>query len=195
MTLVFDPPGNDIVPDDVVFELPSDNARVEHVTRTGFILNGAGSTVKDVLSDLFGEFTDADIDGEGARAGVYLDLGGGQHVLRVESELHGPGAEYQWGDGSNTRWDATGEDVETQMQLFDRVMQLVEIDSRPGHAAYLSFREYSEDGDWAPLRVIIEQPEEIVDYQRESSTGTFSATFIEAYPVDRAVDALKRGIE
>ena len=192
MTVVFDPPGNDIVPDGVEFHIPLSNGRLEHVTRTGFVLDGVGSTLIDTLSDVFGEFTDADISGEGARAGVYTDLGGGQHVIRLETELT-TGASYQWGDGSGTRWDATGEDVRTQMQLFDRVMQLVEIDSRPGHKATLSVGEYSTGGDWDELRVVVEQPEEVIDYERESSTGTFSATFIEAYPIDKAVDALKRG--
>lgn|GEM_PF-2070276 len=203
-TVRFKPPRFDIDGDGTaesfVFEY-SDNLSLTHATRTGYLTgeNGRTSTVIDILTDLIGDVTDEDIDRDGRRQSLFTDLGGGTRVVETNADTVTGDSTHQWGTGDGGKWDATGEDALTKIQLLDEVLTLAEIDSRPadgnypdGHLATVEVGEYSENGRWDPLRVVPEQPSGEVDYERESSKATIDINYVAAASLEIAFDAARQ---
>jgi hypothetical protein len=172
------------------------NLEITEGIRTGYIVNGRGSTVNSVTSSLLA-------DGEAKRRGFYLDLGGGQHTYEI-SFTGWRGAYYendqgnrvpvQWGntgdDSQLTVGDATGEDPVTQMQIFFNYLRTAEIDSR--RPARLQVGQYHPDGVLDDhLQVVVESPRGS-HVARDYSTWDGTITLIEAEALGETVDAAVR---
>lgn len=132
------------------------NLEIQPGLRTGFIVDGQGGSVNSVIASLLG-------DGQSKRQAFYLDLGGGAHV--VEIQFRGwegatvDGSNLQWGNDasqSKTQASATGQDPLTQIDVLMRYLTIAEIDSR--NPATLEYGEYSADGLYDPLDVVVEGP-------------------------------------
>ena len=202
-TVVFEPPPFDYDQDGTVehmkFEMSHD-LRVAFNTRTGFILGGSGSTLIDIMTDLYEDVTGDTWEGQGRRQGFYLDLGGGEHVVEVECQVSA-GSDNQWGTGDGDPvTDATGAHPMEQIQLLDNVLQAAEIDSRPapgdgsypeGHRGTLSIGRYSADGPYAPLAVAPEEPQTNFDSEQESATATVDISFVDIFTLGDSTDAAK----
>lgn len=115
--------------------------------RTGYILEGTGDTWTAIWKSLV-EATDLPVDWE-FREGIYLDLGGGAHVVEIEFKGW-KGSNLAWGDGYS---DA---DPITQLNVLEQKLVETQIDSfRP---AILEYGEYSPSGMFEPLEVAVEGP-------------------------------------
>ena len=208
--VVFEPPPYDYDNDGSV-EAPkfvlAEGLRVSHQTRTGFLIDGQGSTVIDTITDLYDDLAEGD-DLEGRRKGFYLDLGGGAHVVDVEAQVSGPvppETDHQWGTGDgDPATDATGAHPIEKIQLLDKILQIAEIDSRgpqaslgeypEGHTATLSIGRYSADGPYDPLQVAPEEPEFSFDSEQETSTATVSINFVDIFSLGQSTDAAKQDL-
>lgn len=163
-----------------VFE---DDVSVQPQVRTGFVIGGRGSEVNSIIQDNVG-------DGTSSRAGVYLDLGGGQHIVEIEFS-NWKGSPVQWGntgdDTTLTQADATGADPITQIGVLMRYLTVGTFDSV--QPATLEYGEFSDSGLYNPLDVVIEGPQ----VRRSADDGAWldgTLTCIEAVNVDeQALDA------
>jgi len=178
-----------------------DNLSISHRVRTGYLTgeNGSTSTVLDILTDLVEDVSDVDIDRQGRRQSLFTDLGGGTRVIETTGEVVTGATGNQWGTGDGGKWDATGEDALTKIQLLNEALTLAEIDSRPadgnypdGHLATLEVGEFSQSGRWEPLGVVPEQPEGTFDVERDSSTATVDINYVAAASLDIALDATQQ---
>lgn len=184
----------------LVFEY-SDNLTITHSTRTGYLTgeNGSTSTIIDILTDLIGDVSDVDIDRQGRRQSLFTDLGGGTRVVETRGDTVTSDGEHQWGTGNGGKWDATGEDALTKIQLLDEALTLAEIDSRPadgnypeGHLATLEVGQFSDNGRWDPLGVVPEQPQGTAEFEQRSSAATIDINYVAAVSLDIAFDATKQ---
>ena len=175
-----------------VFEFKS-NVTSALETRTGRIGSGKLSQANAVFTEWVESQTDQEFAGTGKRQQVYLDLGAGEHVVEIDFQGF-EGSTHQWGDTGNggSASDATGENVNRQMELLDRYLQVCEIDSRPGHEATLEFGNYSEDGYYEPLVVAPEQPRVEFNTEEQSSTFDGSLSFVEIASLAQPYDATSR---
>lgn len=143
---------NDGTQEDGVFVL-EDDITIQPQVRTGFLIGGRGSEANSIIQDNAG-------GGTSSRAGLYLDLGGGQHVIEIEFSKW-EGAPQQWGntgdDTELTQGDATGADPITQMGVLMRYLTVGTYDSV--QPATLEYGEYSDSGLYSPLDVVIEGPQ------------------------------------
>lgn len=149
--------------------------------RTGYILDGSGSTWTAIFSDILGE---SNLFGEdfGFRQGIYLDLGGGEHIVELEAT--------GW-EGSNLPFGGVGgQDPSTQMNVLENVLVETQIDSVS--PATIEFGEYSSGGMFSPLNVVVEGPR-ITRSQRSPSTFDIEMVFIETASFESGVfaDALR----
>ena len=186
-----------------VFEMAG-NLTVRPQLRTGFILNGGGSTINSVIASSLDDGKLGAIPGMGdaiedpsKRRGFYLDLGGGQMAWDIEfrgweGSRDGDGVPLQWGDDpepGRSQTSATGEGPQTQMDVLMRYIETGTTDSR--NLATLEVGEYSEDGLYAPRKVVLEGPQATM--QAETSSGwDGSMTLIAAASLDQPWDASYR---
>lgn len=163
-----------------------------------FIFENTASGLITLTEDLAG----FDVE---ARKGLYLDIGGGQHVIEIEFLGWEGTNSLQWGDDSGTfPADATGEDVFKQIQCFMRYCQLATTDSF--NPATLHIGEYTDgtyqnsdgntvNGAFDPLDVAVSGPQNTkADDQFKDFTGT--VTCLEVQRLDQSVDLVehsKRG--
>ncbi|WP_135807364.1 hypothetical protein [Halorussus marinus] len=169
------------------------NITIAMETRTGRIGSGKLSQANAVFSDWVEDQTGEEFAGTGKRQQLMLDLGAGEHVIEIDFQGF-EGSTHQWGDSGEggTASDATGENVNRQMELLDRYLQVCEIDSRPGHEALLEVGNYSTDGYYEPLTVAPEQPRVEFDAEEQSSTFDGSLTFVEIASLSNPYDAASR---
>lgn len=113
--------------------------------RTGFILDGSGSTWTSVFSELLNSFPGVDV---GLREGIHLDLGGGESMVEIEAESW-RGSDLPWGGVS-------GADPLTQMDVLKKTLRDTQIHSF--NPATLEYGEFSGPGRYAPLSVVVESP-------------------------------------
>lgn len=191
LEVAFEPPRFDFDNDgnfeELRFVLTKD-IRLSHHTRTGFILGGSGSTLVDIVTDIYEGLDLGDVPSDGNNQGGFLDLGGGSHAVEVEAVVSA-GSDDQWGTGDGGDLDMTGAHPVHQMQLLDRVLQLAEIDSRgpddnypDGHTGTLEVGLYEGDsGVFQALNVAVEEPQLTFDATQSSSTATVNINFIEAF--------------
>jgi hypothetical protein len=174
--------GTFVFPSDVVVE-------IETRTQEFFQSDGTTSVVASTILEWYGELSDQDIDGDGLRQELSLDIGGGIHAITIDF-LGYTGSPHQWGNtgAGGTPADATGEDVHAQMAVFDRYLQTATIDSK--NPATLEFGEYSSDSStrYGPLQVIPENPNIVFNSPEESSVFDGSVTWIETISLDQALD-------
>ncbi|WP_135806216.1 hypothetical protein [Halorussus marinus] len=180
--------GNDVT-GTFVFE---GNLTIEMGTRTGFIFDGAGSSINSILSSWYEDATGEELSGNGKRQGLYLDLGGGIHFAEISFQgVEGwTGSDSQWGDTGDpsqvTPTDATAANAITQLQVLDRYLQVCTIDS--ASTATLEVGEYSTNGLYDPLQVVVESPRFTFDAEEQSSVFDGSLTFLEAASLTEAID-------
>ena len=150
-----------------VFEMAG-NLMIRPRVRTGFMLNGRGSSINSVISS---SLEDGLLDGIGdnpdkqsKRRGFYLDLGGGQMTWDIEfrgwnGSKDENGVPLQWGDDpqpGRSQSSATGQNPQTQMDVLMRYVSVGTTDSR--NPATLEVGEYSSDGLYEPQQVVLEGP-------------------------------------
>lgn len=201
---MYDPPtltlenvdyGGSIGTTDVVFELPpSDPFVIEEGVRTGYLVDGTGSSAIALLD----EFRNTN---EGGRKGVHVDLGGGTHTWTVEcntpvtqrrpdtSEL------YQWGatrdDSVRNAASATGADAEVQLSVLIHAFTMASPDSLT--PATWTVGEYHPDGVLDPADVVLEQPNVVVEGEKPNAAD-INMTLIETADLEQAYDkSLKLG--
>lgn len=174
-----------------VFVFKSD-VTIAMQTRTGRIGSGRLNQVNAAIVQ-FLESQTGDLKGMGNRQQFRLDIGAGEHLIEIDFQGY-EGSTAQWGDSGKggTATDATGGDVNRQMELLDRYFQRCEIDSRPGHQATLEVGNYSKDGYYSPLVVAPEEPRVEFDATEQSSSFDGSLTFVEIASLEHAYDAVTR---
>jgi hypothetical protein len=176
-----------------VFEMAG-NLEIVPGIRTGFLIGGRGSTVNSVVSSLLG-------DGQSARKGIYLDLGGGARQVDInfwgwEGARDQDGNPLQWGNTGNTdsptQADATGADPITQIDCLMQYLTVAEIDSR--NPATLEYGEHHDDGLYDPLDVVVEGPQ-MTRAAEDGSWFVGQLTTLEAVDVDQVLDGQQRPAE
>lgn len=123
------------------------NLEISAGVRTGYILDGSGSTFTAIFKSLI-ESGNSLFSGADQRKGIYLDLGGGEHVVEIE---------FKGWEGSDLAFGgATGEDPITQVNELEHALVTTQIDSfRP---AQLEYGEWSSSGKYNPIDVAVEGP-------------------------------------
>lgn len=185
--------GND---EDGVFEMRGD-LNISLGTRTGYLYEGGGqsSNVTAALISAIEGATDGQISGDGKRKKISIDVGGGVHYCEIDF-TGWQGSTDQWGDGSATgpgsptAADATGANPLIQMSILDRYLQIARIDST--NPATLEVAEYSENGFYGPLDVLVEEPGFTFNAEQQVSIHEGSIVFLEAADIRELTHALER---
>lgn len=113
--------------------------------RTGYILDGSGSTWTALFSEFLNDIPGFDV---GLRQGIFLDLGGGEHIIEVEAKA--------WTGSDLAFGGAAGADPVTQMGVLENTLVETQIDSFS--PATIEVGEFSSQGRYSPLSVVIEGP-------------------------------------
>lgn len=192
-TAVFKTPATDIgTGEEQVFTFEfSTNMRQEYETVTDYLAEGGAG----IISVIEGLLDSGEIGDGGKNQDFKLNLGTGQHVVRIEAEIT-KGSSNQWGTGDGDPvTDATGAHPVKQAQLLDRVIQETTFDSRD-NLARLQIGDYDDsNGPFPGIDVIPENPSFVFDAETESSTATVSMAFVEAANLLQPIDAEERGAE
>lgn len=160
-------------------------------TVSDYVMSG-GSAVNSIIAWWYDEISDGALAGDGKRQEFYLDLGGGEHIVEVDG-VSWQGSSNTWGDpseNSGTAANGTSESPIFQMQVLDRYCQLAEVDSR--NPATLEVGEYSSDGVYGPLNVVVKEPIFTFNSKQSASVMDFSIVMAEAAVFDEAYDAEQR---
>jgi len=202
---ILDLPEGDIgAPDDPVqgrFILAG-NLNIAPSFRTGFIIGGRGSLINNVIQQVSG-------DGNGEKGqGIFIDLGDGAHVIEVEFrgwkgaqvpsgyDADGKPTGFepaQWGNTGDetelTYADATGAHPQTQVNVLEQYLRNLRIDS--SQTATLQYGEFSTDGMYGPLDVVLEGPQ-MTRASEDASSFDGSLTLIEAAAIEDIASAVER---
>lgn len=175
------------------FEFPvgsEGETSVRMVGRTGYLVEGMGSQIFSILSDVLGD------TGESGRKGFALDLGGGQFAIELETELAADSVRSdgtttpQWGASADTNTlnetTATGAPGLVQQQVFMNYWRHGSTDSLT--PATLTVGEFRPDGMLEPLNVALEEPSVGVINNRPG-IADISVTCIETATLDDVYDA------
>jgi hypothetical protein len=168
------------------FVFPTD-VRYELGTESEDLFQASGTTAV-VVSAVLSFLEDNDLDiGEGIRQELSKDIGGGLHTVELDFtgiDQH----DNQWGDTGNggTKTDATGEDVHAQMCVLDHYIQRTTIDSE--NPAILEIAEYSQEGRYAPLKVVPRNPNAVFDSAESASVWDGSITWVETVDLRQPLD-------
>lgn len=156
------------------------NLEISAGVRTGFILDGSGSTWTALFSDWLNDIPGFDV---GMRQGIFLDLGGGEHIVEVEA-TGWTGSDLAWGGVS-------GADPITQLNVLEKTLVSTQIDSFS--PATIEFGEFSSQGMYSPLNVVVEGPRMTHSTQKVGSVDV-TMVFIETATFDTGafLDALAR---
>lgn len=169
--------------------------QVKDSVRTGYLLDSSF----DQLAAIFAEALDIESPD---RAGINVDLGGGQHTIQIEFDSPGEtqkddGSYYQWGTTADAdtlnAHSATGADEITQQQVFMNFFRRGKFGSISEINSVIEFRfgQYCEEGvldDYIP--VVPESPEaDIFNDQPGYLSG--SITLVETRDLDEALDAVE----
>lgn len=176
-----------------VFEFIGDLTITLTQTRN-YVIETAGTSSQ--VSAIVGEFFDGSgsVDlGDTKRKTFAVDAGGGAHTVEIDCRAW-EGSDGQWGatgdDSQVTAVDATGAPADRQLFVLDRALSVATVDSRT--PATLSVGEYSQDGVYGPLDVLIEQPSGVYNTGRSVSDIDVSLVCVETINLGNAVDALTR---
>lgn len=179
--------GTFIFPSDIIVE-------IETRTQQFFQTEGNTSALASTVLEWYGNQTDQEIDGDGLRQELSLDIGGGIHAIKIDFTGY-TGSTHRWGNTGDggTPADATGEDVHAQMAVFDRYLQTATIDS--ANPAILEVGEYSSDSEtrYGPLEVVPENPNVVFNSPKESSIYDGSVTWVETVNLDQVLDSGQEG--
>jgi len=149
--------------------------------RTGFLLNGQGSTGIALARDFLDDFKLNNSQSNNNRAGFFLDGGGGVQAWQFEVFAPEGNTDYEWGGYA-------GADPLTMRDVFTHKAATVRIDS--GNTATLETGEYSSQGMFEPQNVVIEQPSLEVNSADPAVHGT--VTCLKAADASRVLDGLKQ---
>jgi hypothetical protein len=152
--------------------------------RTGYLIGGRGSTVNNIISQFAG-------DGESKRKGIYLEAGGGAHIVEL-NVTQWEGSDDTWGDPSEpvgSKANATGEQPISQVDVLMQYLITGNIDS--ANPAVLEYGEYSEQGRFSPLNVVLEGPQ-LNRAADDGSWFTGSWTCVAAADIREKLDAQQR---
>jgi hypothetical protein len=163
----------------------NDQLRYEFETRTERFVEASGVT-SDVADTLIDWLSANGGPGDSLRQVIALDIGSGAHAVTLD--LSNTAAMGRWGDSGNggTMGDATGESVHDRLSVLDRYFQTTRMDST--NTPILEIAEYSEDGRYAPLSVIPEQPVMSFDAREQTTVFDIDLTLIEVASIDQALD-------
>lgn len=192
LTLEADP-DNDGSTETGVFEMAGE-LTVTPGVRTGFLVNGQGAQVNSIISQLV---NDGALDDSNKRRGFYVDLGGGQHTVEIEflgwkGSQDAAGNDLQWGDDpqpGRSQTSATGQDPITQIDVLTRYLTTGTFDSQ--NPATLEYGEFSSQGLYDPLEVVIEGPQATRE-ARDDDAYTGRMVCIAAAAFDDYYDATER---
>ncbi len=180
-----------------VFEMVAgDGLSVTPGMRTGFIGSddGTASTFNAIYANLSEDYGGA-FASPSKRRGFFLDLGGGQHSISIEfngweGATDSSGDPIQWGNDpqpSRTQSSATGQHPLTQIDVLLRYLTAGQFDSRD--PATFEYGEYSTDGLYEPIDVVIEGPQATMS-SANPNTFSGSMTLIAAASLEDYYDAL-----
>lgn len=169
---------------DGTFVFPN-NVVVEYETRTAefFQSEGTPATVVSTVLDY------ADDDAAfGIRGELAWDIGNGIHAITIDFSGF-TGSPHRWGDSGEggTPYDATGEDIHSQMSVLDAYLNNATMDS--WNPAILEVGEYSEEGRYGPLTVTPENPNVRFNSGEQSSVFDGSVTWVEVINATAPMDA------
>jgi hypothetical protein len=163
---------------------------VEETVRTGYLVDSALSNVIGLLS----EYLPAD---EGARKGITLDAGGGQHVFEID--LTSLGAEDgQWGYSNDPadldQATATGGDRVQKMHVLMRYLTVASVDSFT--PARLIYGEYATNGFMPQdhLPVFLEDPNILAD-REQATTFDGSLTLVETADLEQTLTGTQQTLD
>jgi len=159
-----------------------------------YVIETAGTASQ--VSAAIGEYFDTGGSvglGDTKRKTFAVDAGGGAHQVEIDA-VAWSGSPGQWGatgdDSQVTAVDATGAPADRQLFVLDRALSVATVDSRT--PATLEVGEYSQDGLYAPLDVLVEQPSGVFNPEQSTSTIDESLVCVETLDLGTAVDALTR---
>lgn len=189
LTIVGDPDG-DGTEETGVFEMGG-NLQVTPSLRTGFIAGGQQSQVNSIIANLIDP-------GDSQNQQFFIDAGAGAHAVEVqfrgwEGAQDAAGNSLQWGDTGDdtqlTATDATGANPISQICVLMQYLLTGNIDSR--NPATFEWGEWSTDGLYEPLDVVLEGPE-MVRAAEDGSWFDGTLTVIAAADLQQAYDATQR---
>lgn len=157
LSITADPDG-DGVDETGVFEMVGDLETRPNI-EPAFIVGGRGSLAISLLSELAGA-------GESKRKQFFIEAGAGARTVEFafrgwKGAIDESGSAVQWGDSSTverTKTNATGQDPITQIDVLMKYLETAEIDSRKNNLATLEYGEFSTDGLYSPLDVVVRGP-------------------------------------
>jgi hypothetical protein len=159
-----------------------------------YIIETAGTSSQ--VSALVGEYFDTGDSvelGDTKRKTFAVDAGGGAHQVEIDAVAWG-GSDGQWGatgdDSQITAADATGAAADRQLFVLDRALSVATVGSL--NPATLEVGEYSEDGLYGPLDVLVEQPSVVYNTEQSTSSVDVSLVCVETINLGNSVDALTR---
>jgi len=159
-----------------------------------YVIETAGTTSQ--ISAVIGEYfdsADATDLSDSKRKTFAVDAGGGAHQVEIDARAWS-GSDGQWGatgdDSQVTAVDATGAPADRQLFVLDRALSVAQVGSM--NPATLEVGEYSQDGLYAPLDVLVEQPSVVYNPEQSTSSIDVSLVCVETLDLGGAVDALTR---
>lgn len=171
-----------------VFEMVG-NLSITPGLRTGYLVGGRGSTILSIIAN------QANL-GESKRRQFFVEAGGGAHSIEInfrgwKGAVDENGNAVQWGNtgSGGTVADATGEDPISQIDVLMQYLLVGEIDSR--NPATLKYGEYSNQGRYSPLDVVVEGPQ----FTRAAEDGSWfdgSMVLISAADLNELWDAAEQ---
>lgn len=183
----------DGTPEQGVFEFIGDLTVTLSQTRN-YVIETAGtaSQVSAVIGEYFDNSPNVEA-GDTKRATFAVDAGGGAHQVEIDARGY-TGSPGQWGntgDGSQvTAADATGAAADRQAFVLDRYLSVATVGSLS--PATLEVGEYSTDGVYGPLDVLVDQSSVVYNSEQSTSTIDISLVCVETLDLGDAVDALTR---
>jgi len=174
-----------------VFEFIGD-LRVTITQTKNYVVETAGtaSQVSAVVGEYFDNAGPIGL-GDSKRKTFAVDSGGGAHKVELDATAWS-GSDGQWGatgdDSEVTAVDATSASPDRQLFVLDRALSVAQIGSL--NPATLEVGEYSTDGVYAPLDVLVEQPSVVYNTEQSTSTADVSLVCVETLDLGTAIDAL-----
>jgi len=159
-----------------------------------YVIETAGTTSQ--ISAVIGEYfdsADATDLSDSKRKTFAVDAGGGSRQVEIDARAW-EGSDGQWGatgdESQVTAADATGAPADRQLFVLDRALSVAQVGSL--NPAALEVGEYSKDGLYGPLDVLVEQPSVVYNPEQSTSSIDVSLVCVETLDLGGAVDALTR---
>lgn len=168
---------------------------ISYELRTGYLTENRGRLLQTAFEGIGLDDLADNFDG-----GVFVNLTNGQSVWTITANTW-EGSTGRWGDGTDDpKTDAEGESPLRQASVLAYWIRETRIDSLPesipgsdGAMAELHVAEYSADGAFEPVNVVLENPQ--IDFSGSSpSSLPITLTCIEAADLGQEYDAKARTV-